>query len=128
MSHSQQDRDRVAAKENEESEVKYIAKTYHIPMKVVRATMLEIGKNGKPAVMRDDIYAALRLKGYVIDVKEDVKGEVGPSEIPAHGPYTECPNCSAVWGTGTEEYLFQQCYSCGWQSGQPIDTDIAEEE
>lgn len=68
MSHSQQDRDRVAAKEHEESEVKYIAKTYKIPMKVVRATMAEIGKNGKPAVMRDDIYAALRLKGYEINV------------------------------------------------------------
>lgn len=27
---------------------------------------------------------------------------------------TECPNCSAIWGPGSEEWEFQQCDSCGY--------------
>ena len=27
---------------------------------------------------------------------------------------TECPNCSAIWGIGSEEWEWQQCDACGW--------------
>lgn len=63
------DRDLVAAKQSFEGEVKYIAKRYCIPIKVVRETMKEIGKNGKPGRSRAKIYTTLRLKGFVIDTR-----------------------------------------------------------
>lgn len=25
-----------------------------------------------------------------------------------------CPNCSACWGAGSEEWQFQECDSCGY--------------
>jgi len=65
-----QDPKLVAAKESHESEVKYISKTYKIPIKVVRQTMKDCGKNGNPARSRKVIYAALRLKGFVITTKK----------------------------------------------------------
>lgn len=27
---------------------------------------------------------------------------------------TECPNCSSIWGVGSEEWEWQQCDACGW--------------
>ena len=64
-----QDPKLVAAKEHHESEVKYIAKHYHIPIAVVRSAMLSVGKKGKPSRSRKMIYAALRLMNYVIETK-----------------------------------------------------------
>ncbi|MES2428264.1 MAG: hypothetical protein V4560_14890 [Bacteroidota bacterium] len=60
----------IAAKQNDESEVKYVARKYRIPIKIVRATMLEIKGNGKAARSRDAIYEALKLKGYDTPVKD----------------------------------------------------------
>ena len=54
------DKKLVAAKQSHESEVKYIAKTYHIPIHVVRKVCKEQGRS------RKKVYAALRLIGYVI--------------------------------------------------------------
>ena len=54
-------------------EYSYIAKTYKIPIKIVRATAKEISKTNKPSRSRRMIYAALRFKGYVINVKEKKK-------------------------------------------------------
>lgn len=54
-------------------EAAYIARTYKIPIAVVRSTMKEIGKNGKPCRSRKLIYAALRLKHYVIEPKRKPK-------------------------------------------------------
>lgn len=65
-----QDPKLIAMTENEGSEAKYVAKQYKIPIKVVRETMYEVGKNGKPGRSRKMIYAALRVKGYVIEVKK----------------------------------------------------------
>lgn len=28
--------------------------------------------------------------------------------------FESCPNCSAVWGIGSEEWDWQQCDACGW--------------
>jgi hypothetical protein len=59
----------VAAKESHESEVKYIAKKYHVPIGKVREAMKLAGKNGKPSRSRAKIYAQLRLMGYPIKTK-----------------------------------------------------------
>lgn len=59
----------VAAKQSHESEVKYIAHRYHIPIKEVRKAMLAVGKNGKPCRSRWKIYAELRAMGYEIKTR-----------------------------------------------------------
>lgn len=64
-----QDPKLVAFSSDDQAEVKYIASRYKIPIAVVRATMAEIGKKGKPARSRFKIYAALRLKNYVIPTR-----------------------------------------------------------
>jgi hypothetical protein len=38
---------------------------------------------------------------------------------------SECPNCSSIWGIGSEEWEWQQCDCCGWPSP---DADNFEEE
>lgn len=53
----------VAQKENHESEIKYIASTYKVPIKVVRKVCKEQGRS------RKKVYAALRLLGYVIKTR-----------------------------------------------------------
>ena len=60
----------VAAKENHESEVKYISKRYKIPIKAVREAMKATGKNGKPCRSRKVIYAYLRNAGWEIKTKK----------------------------------------------------------
>ena len=59
-----QDPKLVAAKDNNESEIHYIAKTYKIPVGVVRKARKQKGTS------RRAIYAALRLLGYVIITKK----------------------------------------------------------
>ena len=71
--HPKQDPKLVAFSENDGAEAKYIASHYKIKIAVVRATMYEVGKNGKPSRSRRMIYAALREKGYKINVKEKKK-------------------------------------------------------
>lgn len=71
--HPKMDRKLVAAVEDHEHEVKSIASNYKIPIKVVRATMLEVGKKGKPARSRRVVYAALRKKGYTINTRYTTK-------------------------------------------------------
>lgn len=42
---------------------------------------------------------------------------------------TECPNCSAIWGVGSEEWEWQHCDCCGWpdnESDEDSDDDIDE--
>lgn len=60
----------VAAKEDQEREVRYIAKAYKIPIGVVRKVMYAKGKNGKPARSRKVIYAGLRELGYTIKTRD----------------------------------------------------------
>lgn len=68
------DRKLVAAKQSDEEEIKYIAKTYRVPIKNVRAVMKEQGKNGKLCRSRAKIYNALRQIGYeMIAVKSKKK-------------------------------------------------------
>jgi hypothetical protein len=65
-----QDAKLVAAKQNHESEVKYIAKTYKIPIAVVRKTMKDKAKKkGGYCRSRKVIYAALREQGYEIKTR-----------------------------------------------------------
>lgn len=54
------------AASKQRQEIKYIAKRFKCPIGIVRQTMLEQGKNGKPARSRRVIYAALRAKGYEV--------------------------------------------------------------
>jgi hypothetical protein len=54
----------VASVENSGSELKYIAKRYKVPMKALRAILLEIGQNGKPEHSRKEIYTELEKRGY----------------------------------------------------------------
>lgn len=67
----------VAAKEKHESEVKYIASKFKCPIGVIRTTMLEQGRDGKPARSRRVIYAALKAKGFerVLTKKQKQKAE-----------------------------------------------------
>ncbi len=55
----------VSSKENHESEVKYIARRYKIPIKNVREAMLVVGKNYKPGRSREAIYDKLKEMGYI---------------------------------------------------------------
>ena len=64
-----QDPKLVAAKDDQGSEVKYIAKHYKIPIKDVRKAMLAIGKGGKPCRSRRRIYQELRAMGYEIKTR-----------------------------------------------------------
>lgn len=64
-----QDAKLVAFKQAHQREVKYIHNTYYIPMEVVRAAMMAVGKNGKPSRSRKLIYRQLRLMGFVIKTK-----------------------------------------------------------
>ena len=54
----------VAQKENNESELKYIASKFKVPIKVVRKVCKEQGRS------RAKVYAALRLLGYVIKTRK----------------------------------------------------------
>ncbi|WP_147202819.1 hypothetical protein [Segetibacter aerophilus] len=54
----------VASKGNNESEVKELAKLYKVPIKELRAIMVEVGENGKPERSREEITDALKAKGY----------------------------------------------------------------
>lgn len=66
-----QDHKLVAAEEDQGREARYIASTYKIPIKIVRAAMLDAGKNGKPSRSRKQIYDVLRKKyGYIIPTKK----------------------------------------------------------
>ena len=31
-----------------------------------------------------------------------------------HRSLSECPNCGAIWGIGSEEWDWQQCDACGY--------------
>jgi len=65
-----QDPKLVAAKQSNESEVKYIAAKYKIPVGIVRKTMKEVSGTGKPCRSRVMIYAGLRALGYIIPQKK----------------------------------------------------------
>lgn len=43
-------------------------------------------------------------------------------------PCNECHNCSSIWSPGTEEHDWQQCSSCGWRPGMPVDEDDDDED
>lgn len=64
-----QDPKLVAAKDDDESEVKYIAARYKIPISKVRQAMKAVGKNGKPSRSRRVIYIKLREMGYTIKTR-----------------------------------------------------------
>ena len=64
------DADLVASKEKFENEVKYIAKAFKIPIKVVRQAVNNANKSGKPCRSRKRIYEYLRALGYVIKTKK----------------------------------------------------------
>ena len=70
MAKKKMDRKLVAFTEDDGREALYIHLAYGVPIKVVKETMIEIGKNGKPARSRAKIYAALRLKGYPMLTKK----------------------------------------------------------
>ncbi len=36
---------------------------------------------------------------------------------------TDCPNCSAIWGVGSEEWEWQQCDACGWPENDDEDDE-----
>ena len=38
-------------------------------------------------------------------------------------PLGACPNCSAIWGIGSEEWDWQQCDACGWPNNDDEDLD-----
>lgn len=59
----------VAEKESHEAEVRYIAKTFKVPITVLRKVMKDAGKDGKPSRSRTKIYAALRILGYIIKTR-----------------------------------------------------------
>lgn len=65
-----QDPKLVASKENHESEVKYIAKTFKIPIAVVRKAMKDTGVNGQPCRSRAHIYGWLRALGWEIKTRK----------------------------------------------------------
>ncbi len=65
-----QDPKLVAAKEDNEREVKHICSRFKIPIAAVRKVMMDTGKDGRPCRSRKIIYAALRKEGYVINVKK----------------------------------------------------------
>ncbi len=64
-----QDHKLVSSKEDNEREIKYIASTYKIPIKVVRAAIAELKKEGKGYRSRRSVYAKLREMGYNIKTK-----------------------------------------------------------
>lgn len=64
--HPKMDKKLVAAKQSFESEVKYIASHYKIPIKKVREAMWNAGKGGKPARSREEVYAKLKEMGLMI--------------------------------------------------------------
>lgn len=35
--------------------------------------------------------------------------------------FQNCHNCGSLWSPGSEEYDWQQCSSCGWTPGDPIE-------
>jgi len=35
-----------------------------------------------------------------------------------------CPNCSAIWAPGSEEWDWQQCDACGWPNCDDEDLDL----
>jgi len=70
MLKTKQDPKLVASVESHEGEVRYIAKTYKIPIKEVRLAMKASGKNGKPGRSRKMIYAKLHEMGWVIKTKK----------------------------------------------------------
>jgi hypothetical protein len=36
---------------------------------------------------------------------------------------TECPNCGATWGIGSEEFEWQECDCCGYPDNDGDDLD-----
>jgi len=60
----------IASKENDESEIKYVAKAFKIPIAAVRLATKICGKNGIPCRSRKVIYNYLRGLGWVIKTKK----------------------------------------------------------
>lgn len=41
---------------------------------------------------------------------------------------SECPNCGAVWGIGSEEWDWQQCDCCGYPDNDADDKEFDDDD